>query len=359
MYIKLNRRAGYMIKHTIEIFFNIPLFIYKKHSRSKIILILTPQYLNWGDHAIALSEKKLIREKYPNIELLEINLSFYKLWPQRVRKIIDSDDFIIITGGGYIGDIWEDVNTPAEHIISTYRNNQIMLAPQTIFFQNKEKEQLFSKLIKSHGKIYTLAREDNTYQFLINQMGHEPEIDCNVVPDMAMFLKIKINDTLRKKAALCFRTDYEKIVSESDIKIIKKSLDNVGISSVHMKMFYLHVEIPTWLRTCFVKWKLKQYIRKKIVVTDRLHSMIFAAITATPCVAFDNMSRKISGVYEKWMKDLPYIKVIDSVQKFETALQDVTRDYNRKKILTAWQNKLQTENMKLIWKELDEWNQRR
>ena len=48
---------------------------------------------------------------------------------------------------------------------------------------------------------------------------------------------------------------------------------------------------------------------KKLVVTDRLHCMIFCAVTGTPCIAFDNSNKKISGVYKMWLGDLNYISV--------------------------------------------------
>ena len=50
--------------------------------------------------------------------------------------------------------------------------------------------------------------------------------------------------------------------------------------------------------------------KSKVVVTDRLHGMIFCAITKTPCVAIDNSNHKISGVYDAWLKDIGYIKMI-------------------------------------------------
>ncbi len=345
------------VKYAVEVLFNFPLFLYKKSSERKIILMLTPQYLNWGDHAIALSEKRLIKERYPDVEVVEINLSFYQLWNHRVRKIIAPDDYIIITGGGYIGDLWKDGQVAVEHIMETYRGNEIMFAPQTIFFQNKERERHFRELTQNHGKIYALAREENTEKILKDSLSFETETTYHLVPDMVMLLVSHLKDRTRRKAALCFRADREKIITESEIRYIRSHLRKTGIACVDMKMFYMHAEIPIWLRVPAVKWKLWQYTGKKVVITDRLHSMIFAAITATPCIAFDNISGKVRGVYEKWIKDLPYIVIIDDVQKLEQALEQVCTPRDRQAIMKTWQNKLRTENMDWIWRTLDQWNQ--
>ena len=39
--------------------------------------------------------------------------------------------------------------------------------------------------------------------------------------------------------------------------------------------------------------------------------MLFAFITKTPCIAFDNVTHKISATYQTWLKDVPYIKLAE------------------------------------------------
>ena len=57
--------------------------------------------------------------------------------------------------------------------------------------------------------------------------------------------------------------------------------------------------------------KFKEFSGYKMVVTDRLHGMIFATVTNTPCIAFDNVSKKVSGVHA-WINQLEYVKLADS-----------------------------------------------
>ncbi len=60
--------------------------------------------------------------------------------------------------------------------------------------------------------------------------------------------------------------------------------------------------------------KLNEFGSAKIVICDRLHAMIFAAITKTPCIAFDNVSKKVSGVY-KWIEGLDYVKCVNNLDE--------------------------------------------
>lgn len=48
---------------------------------------------------------------------------------------------------------------------------------------------------------------------------------------------------------------------------------------------------------------LNEISQLDIVITDRLHGMIFCYITGTPCIVFDNDNHKISETYKKWLKE--------------------------------------------------------
>ena len=65
--------------------------------------------------------------------------------------------------------------------------------------------------------------------------------------------------------------------------------------------------------------KFLEFKTSKLVITDRLHGMIFAAITGTPCLAFDNSSGKVKGVFE-WIKNINSIIFLDQITTKEDIL---------------------------------------
>ena len=70
------------------------------------------------------------------------------------------------------------------------------------------------------------------------------------------------------------------------------------------------------------------------MITDRLHGMIFAAITQTPCIVLDSLSHKLRGCYE-WLKDLDYILFADSVDEIPAMMEklmSVHPEYSRTEI---------------------------
>ena len=50
---------------------------------------------------------------------------------------------------------------------------------------------------------------------------------------------------------------------------------------------------------------------------DRLHGMIFSAITQTPCLVFRNYNHKLESFYNTWLKDLPQIAFVNTVDELK------------------------------------------
>ena len=78
------------------------------------------------------------------------------------------------------------------------------------------------------------------------------------------------------------------------------------------------------------------------MVTDTLHCMVSAAITGTPCIAFDNLSGKVQGVYQ-WIKNLPYIWICNEISEFEGLVQSVKNDVSegQKINLECYENQME------------------
>ncbi len=83
---------------------------------------------------------------------------------------------------------------------------------------------------------------------------------------------------------------------------------------------------------------LDRFAGSELVITDRLHGMVFAAVTETPCIVLNSRSHKIKGCYE-WLKDTGYIMIADNVD--ETAglisrLKGVKPEYDLEKMRKAF-----------------------
>lgn len=129
-----------------------------------------------------------------------------------------------------------------------------------------------------------------------------------LVPDMALsytfddYVKVDVG----KKVGYCLRKDREYLRSETTEYKLKVFLQGQDYRAVNLSTMSL-IRIPSFRRCKTVQRRLKSFSSCSLIVTDRLHGMIFSYITRTPCIFMDNKTRKISGVYHEWLADVDWI----------------------------------------------------
>lgn len=276
-------------------------------SDTEVFLIGTPVHGNLGDHAIAIAEKMFLGTIFQQIH--EIEMPFYRMCHNRIKKYIRPQDIIIISGGGWMGNQWPEDDRVIRDIVTAYPDNRIVIFPQTIFYEEcdqKEEQISEAKQVYSRAENTVMClRDKQSYDFAM-QNGYQ---NAYYVPDIALYLKHDNFLFKRHGVLMIRRRDREKVVDDTVWSNITKKLCLYGCDVSYADTIEKDVSLEERERK--LDRKLIELSQAQVIVTDRLHAMVFAAITATPCIAFDNSSKKVSGVYQ-WIKDLGYIELADS-----------------------------------------------
>ncbi len=83
----------------------------------------------------------------------------------------------------------------------------------------------------------------------------------------------------------------EKVAADENINRIKDFIRNHNIQYDETDTV-INKNVSKRTRDEELRKKWDQFSKSGLVITDRLHGMIFAAITGTPCIAIDNKSKK-------------------------------------------------------------------
>ncbi len=266
-----------------------------------IIILATPVHGNLGDHAIVYAEKCLLTDQGLGDRVIEVAGFDYALCKKEIRRYISNQDLILIDGGGNLGTLWPWEDDKISEIISSYRNNPIVVFPQTCFYDGSPSAQ--ERLVRNKS-IYASAdnllialRDRASYVFC---RTHFNEKQFVLVPDIVLYLYGKIHLPIssdRVGILLCFRTDLERTVSQEELIKLKAYLRQQKMTFKETNTV-LNYDVDRFSRQRELNKLWTQFASARLVITDRLHGMIFAAINGTPCLALDNVSRKVSGVYE-------------------------------------------------------------
>lgn len=313
----------------------------------KLIIMGIPHHGNIGDNAIAIAEEEIITKFFSKYKLCIMQEKYLDICVNKTKNFINDDDIILLHGGGNIGDTYERPEKGRREVIKTFPNNKIIIFPQTAYFSDTEKGkkelEKSKEIYNAHKNLIIMAREEKSYQFM---KKHFYNNKIYLTPDIVITLNKSLNKN-REGALLLFRTDKEKTLDDQNIEKIKEIAQNKFGKFImsDMNLGSGIVNIGGKKREEVLNNKFEQFQSSQIAITDRLHGMIFAAITETPCVVFGNFNHKISESY-KWLKNLEYIQFCDNIEEIEQSIEKVIKTKNRK-----YDNKFAEETIVKILKE--------
>lgn len=311
----------------------------KKDKEKKILLIGTPIHGNLGDHAIALEEKNFLNFYFSEYKFYEITMPMYNIFKKRLQKNISKKDLIFISGGGWMGNLWLHNENVIREIVSSYPNNQIIIFPQTVFYSNDDKGMVECKktaeILNRHSNLFLFLREKDSYNLAKKYFS---EININLAPDMALYgslLKDKQSSVVSNTIKVCLRNDREQVL---DIK--EEVLNILGEKYKKYKIEEITTVLPKYISLNNRKKEVLNCWRNiseaKILITDRLHAMIFSVLNGVPCIVLNNKTGKVFGVYS-WIKNESIVSCVSTVDEILMSLQNkITenhKEFNRKKLL--------------------------
>ena len=279
---------------------------------SVVFLVMTPRYKNFGDHLIALSEHLLLQEagvssiiEVPYEDCQEIGPDF--------RQLLAEGDSLLFTGGGYLGSLWPGLERAAEGVLSSVRSsNKVIFFPESIYYEgvsNYADTRLVRLIDSRPSQILLLIREGGSLARLNSCL------DASVVrslPDMGLFVRRAdiLQEAPERDSSLvlaCLRHDKEGLQGGGFGAALTDAIVACGMRVASIDTHDPTGELFPEERAERIGALAKRFGEAAVVVTNRLHGMVLAMIMSTPCIVFDNVSNKLSGVAQWVCDDYPVV----------------------------------------------------
>ncbi len=313
----------------------------KSISSADYLLLDTPMHKNIGDLAIAYAERQFIHNCLGKV-FTEITAQELGSCEKSFARSTPTTKTVLIHGGGFLGSLWPQEEYRFREIVKSFKNHKIVVFPQTVTFDTATPEgQLYldqsRKIYNSHPDIHICLRDARSFDYIITNF---PNVKASLIPDMA--LQLKLPDTavsceqFREGALLCMRNDHEKSLTRTDENILHQLVETNFDLVTSTDMCATLIPSSVKQSEDIVIEKAREFSSAKLIVTDRLHGMILAALTGTPCIALNNSNKKVEAVYQ-WVKSLDYITCVNNASEAKYAFNklDLERSYKYNYNLTA------------------------
>ena len=287
--------------------------------KKKIILIGTSEHGNIGDAAITLGVYEFLRKYFCDIEFVEITTYDFESRMAYLYSICNPSDLILLQGGGNLGNKYINEEIIRRKVIENFKNNKIIILPQTIYFDENGNEELKkSQEIYNKHKNLTIFTRGNIS--LEKAKKYFSNAKCYCFMDSA--LNLSVDYGFERDGILCCIRDLddesglEKETYDELFEIVKKFDNNFDLTTNTSTNNIGKIE-----RFNSVYKQLVNFAKHRLVITDRLHGLIFALITNTPCIVLSSYNYKLKENYEL-VKENKGVTFIDKdINKLETEIK--------------------------------------
>ncbi len=288
--------------------------------RPRAFVFLAADYGNLGDLAITRAQLDFLAARLPGHAVVEIPISRTTSWLPRLRAEVRPDDVVTLVGGGNTGDLYDDIQHLRELVVRSFPGNPVISFPQSADFSATTYGRLAlaraRRVLASHPDVVLLARDSRTLAFFEEAF---PGTRSGLAPDVVLTLDRAQPAAGRVGVLLALRVDAEMLTSGAVRSLVERlagARDEVRRRDTHVGGARRgRAEADAELDRAWADFRAA-----RLVVTDRLHGMIFALVTGTPCVALDSRTGKVGQFHADWLTGLASVRLVRSPD--ESALAD-------------------------------------
>ncbi len=291
-----------------------------------VFLLMTPQHENIGDHAIALAQTNFLKRH--GIDYVEITgEQLDHLQSYGILSLMDGKP-ILMQGGGYLGTLWPQSEVVLREILKAVPRSPVMLLPNTVFYEDTPQGHKFLQesveVYGNHKNLHICAREKTSYEFMRRLYKN-----VKLIPDMVFSMTgFDRQNQERKGCILSLRHDQERTRTQEQEQELLRQAKILFADKVTESDMVSQRCIAVEEREQAVREKLQEFAGAELVITDRLHGMVFCAITGTPCIVLNSKSPKVRGCYD-WIRDLPYIQFVEDASQIAAVFESIPKGEHR------------------------------
>lgn len=289
-------------------------------SGPRVIVTLAADYPNLGDIALTHSVVDFCRKHLPIHQLFILPTHQTLKLLKGTAKHAGPVDVVLIVGGGNMGDRYRRLEELRCEIIKSFPEQRIISFPQSCEFRNPLAEDYSRRVYAAHQHLTLCARDSTSWERMRKAFPQTPII---LVPDTALLLT-PASPSTQIVPVFCLRTDSESRLGVDRRAKLIEGLKNYWPQAVSTDTAAQgsSENYPAELQALF-----GVFSRASVVVTDRLHGLIFAKIHQKPCVVIEGVNDKLKAFVNTWMPDAKNICIVDNptTETIYQAVKQVTR----------------------------------
>lgn len=272
----------------------------------RVIITLAADYPNLGDVALTRATLAFCREHLPGHRPHVIPAHQTLRVLRGASRHAASDDVVVITGGGNLGDRYRRLEELRCEVVRAFPRQRIVSFPQSCEWsataRGREALAYSRHVYAAHPRLTLLARDRDS---LARMRAAFPDTRVGLAPDTALWLRPDATQA-DSPPLVCLRRDDESALDGAEQRRLATELAAAwpGATQVDTAAEGT-VDLDGQLDRL-----LPRFAEAQLVVTDRLHGLVFARLHGRPCVGIEGANGKLRALVETWFPDAGDIRVL-------------------------------------------------
>lgn len=300
-------------------------------SGDEIALLDFPRHQNAGDSLIWRGTRHYLARLGVGVRFVASLHSFH---PDDVRRRLPRGK-ILINGGGNFGDRYPYQQDFRERVVAAFPDRAVIQLPSSLEFTDERKLERAQQVLGAHPDL-TLLMRDHASQARARTWF--PTAYVEFCPDLAFGVgELGVGRTPSHEVTLLLRTDTEALPREitfpEEWRVRRVEWGLTGADKVAFRAARLPEDVSRVIPalrqplqpviaggfdlSSRLNTRAAQRIVRsgKVLITDRLHAMIFGRLQGIPTIAFDNANGKVAELYRASMADLGGVTLVSRAEE--------------------------------------------
>lgn len=297
----------------------------------EVALVDAPNQRNVGDSLIWAGEVAYFAELGLKVRYVADLLTY----DARSLRRAMPEGTVLLHGGGNLGDLWIGHQLIREKVLADLPDYRVIQLPQSIEFTDRDRAVPARRAMDSHPDFHLLLRDSLSMQ---KAQEYFPDVKTTFCPDMALGWdapESAVHPTRPPRVLAIARADKEAASGLRDLDAA--AFGNVDLEltdwsprgwrlpvwralrrAAHMYELYVRARrrrlpwlpvgivdrtgarVITALNRLNISGAVALYQPASIIVTDRLHAHVLAALMGRDHVVLDNNYRKVSTIFDDY-----------------------------------------------------------